>query len=82
MSDWQQVTLTPGTKLFKMHSFTCIHQGNTFAIEVDEFPDGSFTGHGEHSSDPSNVLESVSAKSLKDCLTALIKKVHAKGPRT
>ena len=43
----QGVTL--GAKLFKVHSFIFIYRGSTFSLEVDEFPDGLCSGHGESS---------------------------------
>lgn len=75
MSGWNKIKLPEGAKLFKIHHFTYMWKGSTFHLEVDEFADGSFTGHGEHSTDKSRVLESVSGKSLEDCLGALIKNV-------
>jgi hypothetical protein len=71
--NWKKVVAPEGAKLFKVHNFTYMHKGTTWHFEVDEFMDGSFTGHGEHSTDKSSVLESVSAKALEDCVSALIK---------
>jgi hypothetical protein len=46
--------------------------GNTFEIEIHEFPDGTFTGHGGHSTDDLQQLKSVSKKSLEECLQTLV----------
>jgi hypothetical protein len=73
--NWKKVSLPDGSKLFKAHSFTYMHRGITYRLDVEEFADGSFTGHGEHSTDKSSVLESISGTSLEDCLNALIKKI-------
>jgi hypothetical protein len=75
MTGWNKMKLPEGAKLFKIHNFTYMWKGATYHLEVDEFADGSFTGHGEHSTDKSRVLESVSGKSIEDCLNALTKNV-------
>ena len=74
--DWKSVQ-TNGGKIFKVHNFTYMHKGATYLLEVDEFADGNCSGHGEHSTDKSNVLESVSGNSVKECLEALIAKITA-----
>lgn len=76
--DWKKVKTPDGAKLFKVHNFTYMIKGSTYHLEVDEFQDGTVTGHGEHSTDKSHVLESVSASSLKDCVEALIKNIKAR----
>ncbi len=73
--NWKAVQLPEGSKLFKVHSFTYMRRGVTYLLEVDEFSDGTFTGHGEHSTDKNTVLESVSGKSLEDCVNSLIKSI-------
>ena len=70
---WKKVALPEGAKLFQVHHFTYMHGGTTYHFEVDEFQDGVFTGHGEHSTDRNRVLASVTGKSLDACLTSLIK---------
>lgn len=72
---WKKVTLPEGAKLFQAHTFTYMHKGVTYHLEVDEFADGTYTGHGEHSTDKNSFLESVSGKSVEDCLAALIKSI-------
>lgn len=79
MNQWRNVTLPAGSKLFRVHNFTFMFKGSTFAIEVDEFADGTFTGHGEHSTDKSSVIEPVTCKSMEDCLQELISKIEARG---
>jgi hypothetical protein len=71
--DWKKTKIPEGAKLFKVHNFTFMLKGSTYHLEVDEFADGTFTGHGEHSTDKNTVLESVSGKSLEDCVSNLIK---------
>lgn len=70
--NWKKVALPEGAKLFKVHHFTYMFKGVNFHLEVDEFMDGTFTGHGEHSTDKSSVLASVSGRSAEECLNALI----------
>lgn len=77
MSGWQKVKIPEGAKLFRVHNFTYMVRGVNYLLEIDEFQDGTFTGHGEHSTDKSRVLESVSGKSLDECLVALIKNIKA-----
>jgi hypothetical protein len=73
--NWKKVTLAEGARMFKVHNFTYMYKGATYHMEVDEFMDGTFTGHGEHSTDKSSVLESVSGKCVEDCLLALVQKI-------
>lgn len=75
MSSWNKIKLAEGAKLYKVHNFMYMWKGTTYHLEVDEFADGAFIGHGEHSTDKSSVLESVSGKSVEECLAALIKNV-------
>lgn len=70
--NWKKVSIPDGAKLFKVHNFTFMLKGSTYHLEVDEFHDGTFTGHGEHSTDKSSVLASVTGKSVEDCVAALI----------
>jgi hypothetical protein len=72
---WKKIPVHPGGKLFKMHHFTYMMKGVTFLLEIDEFSDATFTGHGHHSTDRNNVVESVSGKSIDDCLTHLIARI-------
>ena len=73
--DWKKTKVPEGSKLFKAHNFTYLIKGTNYSLEVQEFLDGSFSGHGEHSTDKNTVLASVSGKSLEDCLNALIKSI-------
>jgi hypothetical protein len=73
--NWKMVTMPEGAKLFKVHNFTYMSKGVTYHLEVDEFRDGVFSGHGEHSTDKNTVLESVSGKTLEECLSTLIKSI-------
>ena len=73
--DWKKIKLPEGSKLFRVHTFTYMHGGSTFHLEIDEFTSGSFTGHGEHSTDKNRVLESISGPSLEECLSGLIQSI-------
>ncbi len=73
--EWKAVKLSEGSKLFKLHQFTYLKRGVTYRLEIDEASDGTFTGHGEHSTDKNTVLESVSGSSVEDCLNQLIRRI-------
>lgn len=76
--DLKRVKIPAGGKLFKISNFTFMYKGVNYAIEVDEFSDGTFTAHGEHATDKSSVFEPVSGKSVEDCLTTLIGKIQSR----
>ena len=73
--EWKNIKIPEGAKLYKVHNYTYMHKGVIYHLEVDEFQDGTFVGHGEHSSDKSNVLESVSGNSVLHCLEILVNKI-------
>ena len=74
--EWKKTKVPPGCRLFKSHNFTFMNKGVSFHLEVDEYNDGSYTGHGEHSTDKNLVIESVNGTSLEACLEALINKIE------
>lgn len=74
--EWKKVTVPTGCKLFKSHTFTYLHKGTTYRLEIDEFSDGTYTGHGEHSTDKSSVIESVSAGTVEQTIQLLISKIE------
>ena len=74
--DWKKVNVPQGGKLFQVHNFTYMHKGTTYAFEIDEFADGSVSGHGEQANDKSSVLESVSGRSIAECIQNLIDKIQ------
>jgi len=74
--EWKAIKLPAGSKLFQVHNFNFLHNGVNYILEVDEYSDGSFTGHGEHATDKNYVIESVSGRTLKICLDALIKRIQ------
>ena len=74
--NWKNIKLPAGSKLLKVHNFTFMYQGSYYSIEIDEFNDNTFTGHGEHSTDKNYVIESVSASTLEGCLEALVNKIQ------
>lgn len=73
--DWKSVKVPGGGKLFKVHNFTLMIKGVNYHLEIDEFADGTFIGHGEHSTDKNSLLESVNGSSVQECLTSLTKKI-------
>lgn len=73
--NWKKIQLPEGSKLFMVHNFTYMHKGTNYHLEISEFADGSFAGHGEHSTDKSSVLASVSGASIEDCVQNLIKSI-------
>ena len=77
--DWKKAKIPAGSRLFQVHSFTFMFSGKTYILEVDEFSDGTCTGHGEQSTDKSHVLESVTGRAVGECLDALIKKIEKRG---
>jgi hypothetical protein len=70
--DWKKLKIHAGHRLFKVHEYMYMAEGNTYKLEINEFADGTFTGHGSHSTDDLNQLKSVSRKTLEECLQALI----------
>lgn len=74
--DWKKTKVPVGSKLFQVHNFTFMHSGKTYSLEIDEYIDGTFAGHGEHSTDKNFFIESVSGKSMNECLSALVSKIQ------
>ena len=73
---WNSIQLPEGGRLFKAHNFTFMYKGSNFTIEVDEFSDGTFSGHAEHARDKNLQIESVSGRSVEHCMEQLIKKIQ------
>ncbi|MEY4630718.1 MAG: hypothetical protein RIQ81_838 [Pseudomonadota bacterium] len=76
--EWKNIKVPPGAKLFKSHTFTFMVKGSTYHLEIDEYSDGSFTGHGEHSADRNTFVESVSGRTLNECLVGLIERIQGR----
>lgn len=74
--DFKKVAIPEGARLYQAHQLTYIYKGVTYLLEIDEHADGSFTGHGEHSTDKSSVLASVNGRTAEECLSALINKIR------
>ena len=70
--DWKKVKFPDGAKIFQVHNFTVMYKGTTYHLEVDEYSDGTFSGHGEHSTDKSTILASVSGRSAEECVSSLL----------
>lgn len=77
--DWKSVQIPSGCKVFRVQTFMVMISGKTFSLEIDEYSDGSFTGHGEQTNDDSTVLASVTAKSAEECLNQLISSIKDRG---
>lgn len=73
--EWSKVKLPDGCKLFRVHHFTYIFKGTTYLLEINEFSNGVFSGHGQKSIDESSVVDSVSASSLEECLQKMADKI-------
>ena len=78
--EWKNVKVPSGSKLFKAHNFTFMNKGHSWRLAVDEFSDGTFSGHGEHATDRNTFVESVSGRELTDCLNALIERIQNRNP--
>lgn len=76
--NWKAIKVHSGAKLFKVHNFTYMVKGSTYHLEIDEYQDGSFTGHGEHSTDKNSFVESVTAKTIEDCMEQLLQRIGAR----
>ncbi len=74
--NWKQVKIESGGRLLRIHTFTYMWKSATFHFEIDESQDGLFTGHGEHSTDKNFMIESVTSKTVEDCVSQLIAKVN------
>jgi len=76
--DWKSLELPEGARLNKVHHFTFMLKGQMYQLEIDEMNDGSFAGHGEHSSDKNFVLASVNGSSMAKCLEQLVKDIKGR----
>jgi hypothetical protein len=76
--DWKSAKLPAGGKLFKVYNFNFLYQGVNYLLEVDEYADGAFSGHAEHATDHNYVIESVSGKSVADCISGLCSRIEAR----
>lgn len=76
--NWKAIKVHPGGKLFKVHNFTYMVKGVTYHLEVDEYNDGTCTGHGEHSTDKNTFVESVNGKSIEECLGLLVDRIGSR----
>jgi len=70
------VKLPSGMKLFRVHHFNLMVKGDNFELEVDEYADGVFSGHAQHSTDKNFMIESTTGSSIEDCLNGLIHKIE------
>jgi len=77
--NWKTIKIPEGSKLFRIHKFTYMHQGVNYLLEINEMGEGKWIGHGEHSTDQNSVIPSVNGASLEDCLNQLISKIDSRG---
>ena len=77
---WKDIKVDSGSKLFRVHNFTFIHKGQNYLLEVDESGAGQCVGFGEHSTDKNFFIDSVSAKTVDECVEQLVKKICARDP--
>lgn len=75
---WKDTKLPSGSQLIQIHSYTFIHGGKTYSIEIDEYSTGPFTGHAEGATDKSLVIESVTGNTQQECLELLIQKIKVR----
>ena len=76
--DWARINIPSSSKLMKVHNFLYLEKGVTWKLEVNEYSATHFAGFGEHSSDESQQLPSVSAESLEECVQKLIQEASSK----
>lgn len=75
--DMTGLNIPKGAKLIKIHKYLYMHNGSSYNLEVDEYSDGMFAGHGEHAADESQQLKSVTGKTLNECLQPLIDNISS-----
>ena len=78
--EWKngKIKVSQGSKLFKQHFFIYMHKGVNYSLEIHEFHNATFSGHGESSTDKNFVIESVTGNSFEDCLQNLISKIESR----
>lgn len=74
--DWKAVRIPEGSKLFRIHRFNFLHQGVNYLLEINELGPTIWVGHGEHATDQSSVIPSVTGSSMEDCISKLIEKIN------
>ena len=77
--DWKAIQIPDGSKLFRIHKFTYMHQGVNYLFELNEMGDGKWIGHGEHATDQNSMIPSVNGSSLEECINQLILNVKNRG---
>lgn len=76
--DWKSAKTPKGARLFKVHHFNFLYNGANYVLELDEYGDGTWSGHAESTADKNFVIESVSGKDMKDCIEVLIAKIESR----
>ncbi len=74
--DWKATKVPEGSKLFRIHRFNFLHQGINYLFELNELGPTVWVGHGEHATDQSSVIPSVTASTMEECLNKLIEKIN------
>lgn len=75
---WKDLKVATGSQLFRLHNFLYLHQGKTYELEVNEYSDGRFVGHGEIANDPQSQLASVNGSNVDECVAKLVEAVETK----
>lgn len=78
--DWNAMKIPDGSKLFRIHRFTFLHQGVNYLLEINELGKAMWIGHGEHATDQSSVIPTVNGSTLEETLNKLISQVVKRGP--
>jgi len=73
---WKSVTISERERLFRISNYLFVSQGRSYSIEVQEAPDGTFLAHGENTSDPHDVLRSVTGTTMQECLQAIVDQIE------
>ena len=74
--NWESVKSPEGAKLFKVHNYTYMYKGANYLIELNEYGDSKWVGHGEHATDKNSVVPSVNGSSAEECLNQLIDSIN------
>ncbi len=74
--DWNAIKVPEGAKLFKVHNYNYMFKGTNYLIELNEYSDSKWVGHGEHATDKNSVVPTVSGSSKEECLNLLVASIN------
>jgi hypothetical protein len=75
---WKNIQLPAGSKLYQVYSFCYMEKGIHYNLEINEFADGTYAGHGAHSTDKNLVIASTNGMSMEECISGLIKNIRSR----